>query len=68
MYKYIKYYDIGFKEGMSMAISDTLKSKKRKFKIVETNDLKSKLYDIGYIDGYKITLKKLTFNNNKNVV
>ena len=68
MYKFIKYYDIGFKEGMNMAISDNLRNKKRKFKIIKTNDIKSKLYDIGYIDGYKITHKKLTLNLDKNIV
>lgn len=68
MYKYIKYYDIGFKDGMNMAISDSLRNKKRYFKLIKTEDLKSKLYDIGYIDGYRITIKKIALNFKKNIV
>ena len=62
MYKYIKYYDIGYYDGMNMALKDKLNLKKRKFKYLDTFDIKSKLYDIGYIDGYNITYKKLTLN------
>ena len=67
MYKYIKYYDMGYKEGMNMALKDSLTNTKRKFKIIKTKELKSQLYDIGYIDGYNI-MKKLTFNIDKNIV
>ena len=67
MYKYIKYYDMGYKEGMNMALKDSLTNTKRKFKIIKTKELKSQLYDIGYIDGYNI-IKKLTFNIDKNIV
>ncbi len=67
MYKYIKYYDLGYKDGMSMAIRDNLTNTKRKFKIIKTNQLKSQLYDIGYIDGYYL-VKKLAFNIEKNIV
>ena len=67
MYKYIKYYDIGYKDGMSMALKDNLTDTKRKFKIIKTKELKSQLYDIGYIDGYYL-IKKLSFNIDKNIV
>lgn len=67
MYNLIKYYDIGYKEGMKMALNDNLTNKKRKFKVIKTKELKSQLYDIGYIDGYKLA-KKLTLNIDKNIV
>ena len=67
MYKYIKYYDMGYKDGMSMAIKDSLTNTYRKFRIIKTDDLKSKLYDIGYLDGYSI-IEKLTLKTQKNVV
>lgn len=67
MYKYIKYYDMGYKDGMSLAIKDSLTNTKRKFKIIKTKKLKSQLYDIGYIDGYSI-IEKLTLNIEKNIV
>ena len=67
MYNYIKYYDMGYKEGMSEAIKDKLNSTKRKFKIIKTKDLKSQLYDIGYIDGYNV-IKKLTLKIKENIV
>ncbi len=59
MYKYIKYYDFGYMDGVNMAIKDKLKNKKSKFKNIKTKDLKSKLYDLGYIDGYNNTYKNL---------
>ena len=67
MYKYIKYYDMGYKDGMSMAIKDSLNNINRMFKKIETKELKSKLYDCGYVDGYQL-IKKLTFNIDKNIV
>ena len=67
MYKFIKYYDIGYKDGMGMALKDSLSSIDRKFKIIKIKELKSQLYDLGYIDGYNI-IKKLTFNIDKNIV
>ena len=67
MYKFIKYYDIGYKDGMVMALKDNLINIDRKFKILKIKELKSKLYDLGYIDGYNI-VKKLTLNIDKNIV
>lgn len=67
MYKNIKYYDMGYQDGMKMAIKDNLTNTSRKFKIIKTKELKSQLYDIGYIDGYYL-IKKLTLNIDKNIV
>ena len=61
MYNYIKYYDIGFKNGVIKSIKDNLTNTKRRFKIIKTNRLKSQLYNIGYIDGYYL-IKKLSLN------
>ena len=67
MYRYIKYYDMGYKDGMCLAIKDGLSNTNRKFKILKTKELKSELYDIGFIDGYNIT-KNLTLKVEKNIV
>jgi len=56
VYKYIKIFEIGFLDGIKDAINNKLKTKK--FKIINDKEILSKLYDIGYIKGYKkITLK-----------
>jgi len=67
MYKYIKYYDMGYKDGMSLAIKDGLTNTKRKFIVIKTKKLKSQLYDLGYIDGYN-TIKKISLNIKENIV
>ena len=48
MYKYIKAYELGFIEG----IKDALKEENKKFKKINELDIMSKLYDVGYINGY----------------
>ena len=66
MYKYIKAYELGYNEG----IKNSLISNNKKFKKIDDKDILSKLYDIGYIDGY-IKFKKYlnsSFNCKKNIV
>ena len=58
MYKYIKSYELGFIEG----VKDALKDKNKKFKKINELEVMSKLYDIGYINGYVKCLKN-TKNN-----
>ena len=61
MYKYIKYYDMGYYDGINSAIKDKLINRKREFKRIKDKDIKSKLYDLGYIDGYKTAHKNISF-------
>ena len=57
MYKYIKVFEEGFIDGVKDAIR--MKYKNRKFKRINELEILSKLYDVGYIKGYKKTsLKK----------
>ncbi len=58
MYKYIKSYELGFIEG----VKDALKDQNKKFKKINELEVMSKLYDIGYINGYVKCLKN-TKNN-----
>ena len=62
MYKYIKAFELGFNEGLRDAKNNSFKFKK--FKKIDDKDIISKLYDIGYIKGYK----KLSFKKNKCIV
>ncbi len=62
MYKYIKAFQMGYLEGIDDAVKNNYKE--RKFKKIDDKEILSKLYDIGYIKGYK----KITFKNNKNIV
>lgn len=62
MYKYIKIYSMGFEDGVKDAKYDFLKRKSRKFIKIKDQDIKSKLYDIGYIKGYRKFNKSLSFN------
>ena len=56
MYKYIRIFEIGFLDGIKDAINS--KHKNRNFKKINDKEVLSKLYDIGYIKGYKkMTLK-----------
>lgn len=51
-----------FKEGYKSGIDDALKYKiRKKFRYINVNYLKSKLYDLGYIKGYNYIIKK-SFN------
>ena len=53
MYKIIRSYKYGYEEGIKDAYRDYLKNKEKKFKFVNKILLLSKLYDYGYIDGYR---------------
>lgn len=54
MYKYKKIYDMALYEGMKDACEDYIKSKRKKFKKINDNLIKSKIYDKGYIKGYNM--------------
>ena len=60
MYKYYRAYKIGFNEGLKDAIKDRNK-KKKKFKYINKKEIISRLYDIGYIDGYSKYIKYSSF-------
>ena len=62
MYKYIKSFQLGYERGVKDAI--IMKFKNINFIKIYDRDIISKLYDIGYIKGYK----KTSFKNNKNIV
>ena len=49
---YIEIYRKGFEEGLYLAYQDFLDNKKRIFKNIDDNILKTKIYDLGYITGY----------------
>lgn len=59
MYKYFRVYELGFYEGFKDAIKDL---ERKSFSEINILDIMSKLYDIGYIDGYN-----KCFNYIKNV-
>lgn len=67
MYKYIKSYKLGFKEGYKDSKVDYLNNKRKKFINIDKKEVLSKLYDIGYIDGYNKFINS-TLNLNKNNV
>lgn len=52
MYNYNKIYKLGFLEGTKKAIEDKKSKKQTKFKNINELDIVSKIYDIGFIDGY----------------
>lgn len=69
MYKYIKSYYLGYNEGIYDGIKDIMINKNKKFIFINRKYIISRLYDIGYIDGYKkIINDKKSFNLNKNIV
>ncbi len=59
MNKYVNIYNIGFKDGLLQAFKDVMNKKHKKFKNYDDAYLKSKIYDIGYINGYNIFYNKL---------
>ena len=67
MYKYIKSYKLGYKEGYKDSKEDYLNNKRKKFIEIDKKEVLSKLYDIGYIDGYNKFINS-TLNLNKNNV
>lgn len=58
MYKYIKSYELGFIEGLKDALKDSTKI----FKKINELEVMSKLYDIGYINGYNKCINYLKKN------
>lgn len=52
MKKILKIYNFGYEDGMLCAIDDIEKNKKKRFKKIDEKTILSKLYDLGYIDGY----------------
>ena len=67
MYKYIKSYKLGYIEGYKDSKIDYLNNKRKKFIKIDKKEILSKLYDIGYIDGYNKFINN-TLNLNKNNV
>ena len=67
MYKYIKSYKLGYIEGYKDSKIDYLNNKRKQFIKIDKKEVLSKLYDIGYIDGYNKFINN-TLNLNKNNV
>lgn len=67
MYRYIKANKDGFVEGSKTAMEDIKNNKVRKFKKIDDFEIKSKLYDIGYIEGYNRYYKYIKNINNKSL-
>lgn len=63
MYKYIKCYEQGYHEGIHNAYIDFFDNSIKYLRKIDDIELKSKLYDIGYIKGYIATIKSLSLNN-----
>lgn len=67
MKNYIKIYNIAYEEGIQNAIEDISKNKRKIFREIEDLELKSQIYDLGYINGYNrvyhIIKKYLSFKN-----
>ena len=71
MYRYITAYELGYTEGIKDSLYDLRNNKIKKFKNINKNEIMSKLYDIGYIDGYTRfyrNIKKESFISYKNIV
>ena len=70
MYKFFKAYELGNYEGIKSALEDYYNSKIKKFKNIDDEEVLSKLYDIGYINGYNKFIKYInsSFNYKKNSV
>ena len=67
MKKYLKIYNIAYEEGINNAIEDLSKNKRKVFKELDDLEIKSLIYDLGYINGYNrvyfIIKKYLSFKN-----
>ena len=67
MKRYLKIYNIAYEEGIKNAIEDLSKNKRKVFKEKDDIELKSQIYDVGYINGYNrvyyIIKKYLSFKN-----
>lgn len=57
--KYLKIYNKGFEQGMIQAFDDIKNNKIKEFKIINDKEIKAKIYDIGYIKGYKKLVYKI---------
>ena len=67
MYKYIKSYKLENIEEKKNFKIEYIKNKRKKFIKIDKKEVLSKLYDIGYIDGYNKFINN-TLNLNKNNV
>lgn len=65
MYNYNRIYKLGYLEGTKASIEDTKKNKKRKFKKINRIDILSKLYDLGFIEGYNTCYRYMKINSFK---
>lgn len=68
MNRYIKVYKMGYEEGVKEAFNDSKNNKLKVYKNKCNKKLLSNIYDIGYIEGYKIisnVIKKSLYFNNK---
>lgn len=52
MYNYNKIYKLGFLEGRKKAIEDKKIKRTTKLKNIDEIEIVSKIYDIGFIEGY----------------
>ncbi|MGM9877968.1 MAG: hypothetical protein ACI33S_04885 [Bacilli bacterium] len=64
MYKYLKIFNKGFEEGVMQAFEDLKNDRTKDFKSIDDIEIKSKMYDIGFIKGYK----KFTYKNKNNLL
>ena len=68
MYKYKRAYKYGYNEGIKDATNDLNKNNIKKYKEIDDTFILSRLYDIGYIEGYNKIIKIRTLNNKQNIV
>ena len=64
MHKYLKIFNKGFEEGMIQAFEDLNNNRIKDFKSIDDFEIKSKMYDIGFIKGYK----KFIYKNKNNLL
>lgn len=63
MYNYNRIYKLGYLEGTKKAIEENESNKK--FKNINKKEIISKLYDMGYMDGYNAYYKYMKINSLK---
>lgn len=64
MHKYLKIFNKGFEEGIIQAFEDLKNDRIKNFKLIDDLEIKSKMYDIGFIKGYK----KFIYKNKNNLL
>ena len=57
MNRYVRSYRLGYIEGIKDGYRDYHKNKEKSFKITNSGLTESKMYDIGYIYGYRKIIK-----------